>query len=191
VNDPTRPDTGTLQIRLACTALHSGGIVVHATEGVWGLACDPFDEAAVRALLALKERPVAQGLIVIGASADVFAPELEALDPGARAEVCRGWPGRHTWIVPNRRFPQWVTGAHSTCAIRVPGHAQARALCDCFGGPLVSSSANPTGRPPARSELAARRYFQGRAGYILHGQTDGTGRPSVMHDATSGRRLRG
>jgi len=190
VIDSTRSVVGNLQIRLACATLFAGGVVLHATEGVWGLACDPFDEAAVSAVLALKARSVRQGLIVIGGSAEVFAPELSALDPGVRAEVCASWPGPHTWIVPNRRFPAWVTGAHSTCAIRVPGHAQARALCDSFGGPLVSTSANPSGRPAARTELAARRYFQGRVGFVLHGQTSGSGRPSVMHDATSGRRLR-
>ena len=40
-------------IDLAVRTLDEGGIVVHATEGVWGLACDPFDRVAVAKLLDL------------------------------------------------------------------------------------------------------------------------------------------
>ena len=163
---------------------------MHATEGVWGLACDPFDAHAVARVLALKGRAAARGLIVIGASATMFAPELDALAPDVRAAIEASWPAAETWIVPNVRFPRWVTGAHATVAIRVPGHAQARALAARFGGPLVSTSANLSGQPPARTELRARRYFQHRVDYVLAGATCGSGRASRIRDAASGIAVR-
>ena len=54
-----------LAIADAATMLRRSGVVAYPTEAVWGLGCDPFDEAAVMRLLALKQRPVDKGLILI------------------------------------------------------------------------------------------------------------------------------
>lgn len=59
----------TWHLKLAVRALRAGGLVLHATEGVWGLACDPFNASAVSRLLDLKGRAVGKGLILIGTSA--------------------------------------------------------------------------------------------------------------------------
>ena len=184
------PVASSLAVDVAAPTLHAGGIVLHATEGVWGLACDPFDAHTVERLLAIKHRAAARGLIVIGASIEMFAPELASLSQSVREQIAGSWPGPDTWVVPNVRFPPWITGARSTVAIRVPGHAQARALALRFGGPLVSTSANPAGRPPARTEICARRYFQRRVDRVLAGATCGRGLPSRIRDAATGRVLR-
>ena len=165
-------------------------MVAHALEGVWGLACDPFDAAAVARVLRIKRRPVAKGLIVIGAFADVFASELAGLSSDARAAVVASWPGAETWVVPNQEFPAWITGGLDTVAIRVPAHAQARALAARFGGPLVSTSANLSGWPPARAELTARRHFGRTVDYVLPGATAGRRGPSRIRVAEDGRELR-
>ena len=123
-------------LKLAVRSLQGGGLVLHATEGVWGLACDPFDADAVARLLNLKGRSVAKGLILIGAGAECFAPELAAIAAQARRTVEDSWPGPETWILPNQGFPYWIQGDHAGVALRVPGHPQARALADAFGGPL-------------------------------------------------------
>ena len=57
-----------LSIADAATALRHGAVLAYPTEAVWGLGCDPFDEAAVLRLLALKQREVDKGLILVAAS---------------------------------------------------------------------------------------------------------------------------
>ncbi len=57
-----------LQIQTAVTTLKQGGVIAYPTEAVWGLGCDPFNEQAVLKLLALKQRPMAKGLILIAAN---------------------------------------------------------------------------------------------------------------------------
>src|SRR3546814_20634190 len=52
----------------ATPILSAGGIIAYPTEAVWGLGCDPFDQAAVLRLLAIKPRPVDKGLILVAAS---------------------------------------------------------------------------------------------------------------------------
>jgi L-threonylcarbamoyladenylate synthase len=187
--------------RLAVRVLRRGGLVLHATEGVWGFACDPFDAGAVARLLSAKGRAAAKGLILIGDGPDRFAPELDALDAAGRSAVIASWPGAVTWILPNREFPPWITGGRDTVAVRVPGHADARALVTAFDGPLVSTSANPTGRPPARNRFQARARLRDlrRRGrrwrrpdeiYLLPGETGGRRGPSEIR-TVAGERLRG
>jgi L-threonylcarbamoyladenylate synthase len=177
-------------IGVAASVLRGGGIVAHATEGVWGLACDPGDEAAVLRILQMKRRPVTKGLILIAAEPALFEPELAAVDAATAARVVNSWPGAETWLLPNRRFPSWITGGGGSVAVRVPGHLQARRLCARFGAPLVSTSANPGGRPPARDALSVRRYFDGRVDYVLPGQVGARVNPSRIRDAVSGSVVR-
>jgi len=177
------------QVARAAAALRAGGLVLHALEGVWGLACDPFDVEAVARLLALKRRAVGKGLIVIGADAQAFAPELDQLSEAARAQVLDSWPGPETWLVANVQFPYWVTGGRPEVAIRVPGHRQARLLAAHFGGPLISTSANIAGQPPALNVWQARRRFpRGRfptaRDHVLSGQPVAPGRPSRIRTLT-------
>lgn len=178
-------------LRRAVRVLEHGGLVLHATEGVWGLACSPWNPQAVARLLAVKGRPADKGLIVIGAEADCFAAELAEAGDEARRAIEASWPGPVTWVLPSTRFPPWVTGGRATVAARVPGHRQARDLCRAAGGPLVSSSANRSGRSPARDRLAARALVRDlrRAGmlerrapwlYLLPGETSGRRGPSEI-----------
>src|SRR3546814_16121868 len=95
----------------AASALRAGGIIACPTEAVWGLSCDPFNEATVQRLLAIKQRPVDKGLILIAASVaqlDGLA-DWDALPRNRRDEVLATWPGPPTWIVPAPpRVPRWA-----------------------------------------------------------------------------------
>ena len=178
----------------AANALHRGGVVAYPTEAVWGLGCDPFDEAAVLRLLALKQREVAKGLILIAGALEQFDGLLDwdALPAGRVAAVHASWPGPHTWIVPaSARVPRWITGAHDGVAVRVSAHPQVKALCAAFGGPLVSTSANPSGAAPPRTlgDFAAQLLAQ--LDGVLEGATGGLANPTQIRNARSGDVLRG
>jgi L-threonylcarbamoyladenylate synthase len=95
-----------------------------------------------------------------------------------------------TWVVPARQgVPAWLTGKHDTLAVRVPGHETVRALCR-LTGPLISTSANVSGRSAARSALAVRQRFGRSVDVILHGNTGGNSQPSRILDAVTGEILR-
>lgn len=177
-------------LREAAAVLRRGGVVAHASEGVWGLACDPFDAAAVAKLTAVKGRDAAKGFIVIAAGAQAFEPELDALPEDRAAAVRASWPGAVTWVMASQRFPHWITSGRPTVAIRVPGHAQARALASCFGGPIVSTSANRSGEPPARTAAEVAATLGEEVDYLLPGRTGGRTGPSTIRDANTGAVLR-
>lgn len=177
-------------LECAARAIGDGGVAAAATEAVWGLSCDPFDRDAVLRVLALKRRPVQKGLIVIAADADVVAPALAALTQRQRRRVRASWPGAVTWLLPALDVPYWIHGEHARVAVRVPAHAQARRLCAAAGGLLVSTSANPSGRPPARTALGVRQYFGAAIDYVLPGAVGSARAPSTIRDAVSGAVLR-
>ena len=178
------------RLRAACRRLNQGRILAYPTEAVYGLGCDPLNAAAVLQLLEFKQRPVGAGLILIAADFAQLEPFVQPLSSALRRRVFASWPGPVTWLLPARsEVPTWLRGAHATLAVRITAHAGSRALCQAFGGALISTSANPRGRPPARTALQVRRYF-GDTLAILPGPLGTGARPSEIRDAVTGQTLR-
>ncbi len=70
-----------------------------------------------------------------------------------------------------------MTGEHETVALRVTDHPLVRELCR-YTGPLISTSANPAGRPAARSRLRVEQYFRGELDGVLGGAWAGAAIPA-------------
>ena len=177
----------------AAAALRAGGLVAHPTEAVWGLACDPASEAATLRLLALKQRSVDKGLILLAASPAQLGRLVDwnALPPVRREAVLASWPGPNTWILPaTAAVPAWIRGAHASVAVRVTGHAPAAALCMAFDGAIVSTSANPAGAPPPRSLEEIDPVILQGVDAVLEGAAGSLDRPTTIRDAMSGAIVR-
>ncbi|MGD8207507.1 MAG: Sua5/YciO/YrdC/YwlC family protein [Thiohalocapsa sp.] len=178
-------------LRLAARAIAQGAVVAYPTEAVYGLGCDPLDADAVRRILTLKGRSERQGLILIAADFAALEPFVVPVDTVRMAAIEASWPGPSTWLLPARAgTPGWLTGRHDTLAVRVPGHAIARDLCRAWGGALVSTSANRSAAPPARSALQVRRRLGRGLDMIVTGPCGGASRPSRIRDGRTGRVLR-
>ncbi|MCL7715439.1 Sua5/YciO/YrdC/YwlC family protein [Stenotrophomonas mori] len=187
---PTLPDRDPATL---LPPLREGGVIAYPTEAVWGLGCDPGNEAAVMRLLALKQRPVGKGLILVAAEVAQLDGwvRLDALTAERRAAVLQSWPGAHTWVVPaGPRAPRWITGAHDGIAVRVSAHPQVCALCRAWGGPLVSTSANLAGQPPARTRDQLDPALLAHLDGLLDGATGGQAQPTRIRIAANGQVLR-
>ena len=173
--------------RAQCAArvVREGGVIAYPTEAVWGLGCDPWNEDAVYRLLALKARPVEKGLIVVAANIHQLDFLLEDLPDVWLDRLAGTWPGPNTWLVPHQeRLPEWVTGVHDSVAVRVTDHPLVQELCH-LTGPLISTSANPAGRPAARTRLRVEQYFHDELDAILGGALGWT-RYAAMAGLASG-----
>lgn len=180
-----------LHLDFARHALAAGGVIAYPTEAVWGLGCEPLNSHAVARLLALKRRPRMKGLILV-ASAFSQVERFTASVPRATLQrALDSWPGPATWLFPAAdSAPDWLTGHHRTIALRVTAHPVAAALCEAYGGAIVSSSANISGHPPARTALGVRRRFGDALDAILPGDTGGLSRPTPIRDLVTGKLLR-
>lgn len=175
----------------AAAALHRGGVIAYPTEAVWGLGCDPANEVAVRRLLALKRRDVGKGLILVASATAQLDFLLSDLDDHQRARLELSWPGPNTWLVPhNNRVPPWIHGDHDTVAVRVSAHRVVRELCDCWGGVLVSTSANRAGDAAATARFQVLRYFSDHLDYVVPGSVGSEKKPSLIRDVVSDQIIR-
>ena len=175
----------------AITALQQGGIIAYPTEAVYGLGCDPLNQAAVARLLSLKKRPVSKGLILIAAEWEQLACYVKPIPTQAMATVLATWPGPVTWLFPAARMtPDWIRGEHATVAVRVTAHPIARALCMHFGRPIVSTSANPAGQLPARDAEAVSKIFTAGVEIIVGGEVGGLLQPTEIRDVETGKTIR-
>lgn len=187
------PPSASAAVQDAIAVVRRGGVIAYPTEGVWGLGCDPFDEAAVLRLLALKRREVDKGLILVAASIAQLdgLVDWDCLQADTRDAVIASWPGPHTWIVPvTGRVPGWISGAHDGVAVRISAHAVVAALCDAFGGALVSTSANTAGMPAPRTRAELPPEIASGVDAIVAGETSGLAQPTPIRDARDGRKIR-
>ncbi|MCB1838103.1 MAG: threonylcarbamoyl-AMP synthase [Alcanivoracaceae bacterium] len=174
----------------AAHVLHDGGIIAYPTEAVFGLGCDPANEQAVKRILELKHRDVRKGLLLIGGSYAQIAPWIKVSAQQARF-LETAWPYATTYLVDaSDRVPAWVRGEHPKVGVRLTQHPVAAALCNAFGGLLVSTSANVSGADPAKTTAQCRQQFGERLDLVVEGECDSHARPSTIIDLASGDILR-
>ena len=160
-------------------AFEAGEPVVIPTDTVYGLACRPDDEAAVRVLSALKRRSPDQPIALLAASVDALVALVPEL---AGATILRG---PFTFVLPNpeRRLP-WLSGASpDTIGVRLPTLDGPAAELIAHVGVVAATSANLHGAPDPRRIADVPDEILDAAGAVLDvGELPGT--PSTVVDLT-------
>jgi len=138
----------------ALQVLKQGGVVAHATETCYGLACDLTNPQAVQRLFVLKQRLLNQPVSALFPSIDEAKRYVE-WNERAKELARKFLPGPLTLILLSRRetphtlFP--IPEGAATVGVRVSSHPIAQKLAQCFGKPLSTTSANIHGKPPPYS----------------------------------------
>ena len=177
----------------AIAALHREGVIAYATEAVFGLGCDPDSEAAVQRLLAIKQRPVEKGLILIAADLTQLQNyiDLSQLSNEQLARVQASWPGPlhldhacphdHADLADRTvRYPGGARHGPSSSAGPVPRLWQTPGLDQCQPD---RRGACPSG---GRYRCAAGKS----AGPYPAGEVGGQANPSEIKDARTGAIIR-
>ena len=130
--------------------LSAGGLILYPTDTVWGIGCDATNEEAVSRVYQLKQRNDSKALIVLIDSADhldhyvVDVPAIarELIDVAVKPLTII-YEGAYN-LAPN------LLGAEDSVGIRIPNDEFCHRLCERFGKPIVSTSANVSGQPTAK-----------------------------------------
>jgi L-threonylcarbamoyladenylate synthase len=163
------------------------GVVVFPTDTIYGIGCDPYSDAAVERIFAIKGRREDKPLPVLVAGMQV-AEELVDLGDVGRRLAERFWPGALTIVAPlkDKKISAKVTGGKKdSLAVRVPANRCVLALlqeCRC----LVGTSANLSGgKPSSTAEQVLRQ--SGLQGYdaLLADDRPLAGRQSTIVDITA------
>jgi tRNA threonylcarbamoyl adenosine modification protein (Sua5/YciO/YrdC/YwlC family) len=135
-----------------------GAIAVIPTDTVYGVVARAVDQVAVKRLYELKHRHQKPGTLV-AASID----QLVTLGIPRRylTAVEQYWPGAISVVIPSGLKLEYLDSGKHSLAIRIPDHADLLRLLEQTG-PLLTSSANMPGEPPANTIAEAREYFGDR-----------------------------
>jgi len=180
-------------IQEAVTALKEGKLIAYPTESVFGLGCDPQNTKAVEDLIKLKQRKPEKGLILIASNFEQLNPYIDSIDTVNAQHAKSFWPGAVTWLWPiksNFSFTTLLTGKHKTIAVRVSNHPVVVALCNAFGGAIVSTSANMEGLPPAKTAQQVNEYLPNGLTYIIDSSVGDLLKPTPIYDVMTRAEIR-
>lgn len=175
----------------AISYLQQGKVIAYPTEAVFGLGCDPDQPQAIAKILQMKRRSRDKGFILIAHHWEQLVPYIEPIAAERMEQIMKTWPGPYTWLFPAKATTsEWIRGVHSTVAVRVTAHPIAAELCRLFGKPLISSSANREGEPPARSVADILHIFSEEVDFVVEGKTGDLQNPTEIREAVSGTVIR-
>jgi L-threonylcarbamoyladenylate synthase len=168
--------------------LAAGGVVLMPTDTLPGLHCRADRPESVRRLAALKGQPADKPLLVLCPGAEVALALAGNVSEDTKRYMARCWPGPFTLVLRAAEgLPEGMAAPGGTVAIRVPAPASLRRLLAAAGGPVASTSANRTGRPPCVDLATAEREFADGVDGVLRrlpgGEAAG-GRASALLDLT-------
>lgn len=170
----------------AAKIVSEGGVIAFRTDTFYGLGADPLNAAAVARIKELKGREENKPILLLlsdASMADRFiADRSEAFEAVAR----KFWPGPLTIVgLAVATLPTEITAGTGTVGVRVPADSDVRELVRVCGGALTATSANPSGREPARTAQEVIEYFGERIDLVVDGGEVIATEPSTVLDVTA------
>ncbi|HEX6203772.1 MAG TPA: L-threonylcarbamoyladenylate synthase [Thermoanaerobaculia bacterium] len=176
---------------LPAAVVSRGGVLAIPTESSYGLAADPRSVAGVEAIYRLKSRETGKPLPVVIAGVEQLA--LVGVDPESpqSRRAARCWPAALTVVLPFAPGapPLPAAAGGTSVAVRVPDHAELRALLAATG-PLTATSANPAGGEPILDPAAVADLLAAAPDALLVDGGTLPGGPASTLVAFEGRRVR-
>ena len=159
-------------LKKAVEALQEGKIVLHPTETCYGLAVDPTNEEGLKALYGMKKMENEKPLSILVSSLDM-ADKYGLFSDYAESIVEKFWPGPVSIIVMRRQggLPEFFNPGHQFISIRYSSDPFTMKMVRMLGRPIVTTSANLSGKPACYSvpdlkkQFGVRRY--GNLGFVV------------------------
>jgi len=130
----------------AAAIIGKGGVVVCPTRGLYGLAVDALNTAALQKIFRVKVRDPDKPLLVLVHQRALLSKLAAEVSPMSRNLMDLFWPGKITLVmtaVPG--LPVGLVSKQGKIGIRLAGHPVAAALAKAVGGPITGTSANLSG----------------------------------------------
>ena len=170
-------------IEKAAGVIRQGGVVLHPTDTIYGLACDPFRPQALRRLFEIKGRPPEQGLLLLVPNLTWVEQICDEIPEVFYRAARKFWPGPVTFLLSaSPKLPSLVRGGAGKVGLRRPALPYLDSWMKAIPGPLVSTSANRSGQEPPGSMAELRKLFQGKVDLLLEAGEVEDSHPSSVLD---------
>ena len=165
--------------------LDNGGVIGYPTETVYGLGGDATNEKVIRRIHVLKGRATNKPMLVLVGRVEQVLPLVYEIPDHAKPLVESCWPGPLTMIFKaSPKLSEWLVSKDQKIGIRISSDPFCRRLLEIFQKPLVSTSANPSGKKPAQSALEVKAYFGRALNLIVDGGERNNPKTSTILDIT-------
>ena len=161
-------------IKKCVEVLNEGGVILYPTDTIWGIGCDATCEAAVKRIYALKKRADNKSMIVLLDSAEHLDHYVVNVPPMSRElmEVAV----KPLTIVYEGAFnvARNLLGDNDSLGIRISNEQFSQQLCQAFGKPIVSTSANISGAPSPGCFAEIDEQIKNAVDYVVNYRRDDT-----------------
>jgi L-threonylcarbamoyladenylate synthase len=148
-------------ITQAATSLAQGGLISLPTETVYSLSVNAYSDNAVKNIYKLKGRKQDNPLALLVGNIET-AREMVVFNKYSEMLADAFFPGSLTLILPkqkNTKISKFVNEGLNTLAVRMPANKTTLAILNMVDFPVIGTSANPSGLPPATNAQMVNKYF--------------------------------
>lgn len=170
-------------IQTCAAIIKNGGVVCFPTHSLYGLGADPFSQAAVNKVFALKGRAEQKPLLLLIPDLS-WVERLAEPSPLARRFMERFWPGSLT-IVMKAKADLPALAKSGKIGLRIDPHPVAQALTAAVGGPVTATSANLSGSLAVGDLKLLDNALKARLDYILDAGVLPGGNGSTVIDTSN------
>jgi L-threonylcarbamoyladenylate synthase len=172
------------EIEKGVKILQKGGVIAFPTDTVYGLGADAFNPTAVERIYEIKNRPRNRQLPLLIAGVEQLVTLAEPIPEIAWFLARRFWPGGLTLVLSKADLLPTYLAPGPTIAVRVPNHPVCLAIIQRLGNPIIGTSANISGEPPALTAEEVGQQLGGKIDFIINGGKCPGGKESTVVDVT-------
>lgn len=136
----------------AVRVLEAGGLILYPTDTVWGIGCDATQSEAVARIYRLKEREDSKSMLVLVADEAQLRTVTEESEAVYAQAALLNRDERPTTIIYShaRGVAENLIAEDGSIGIRLSREGFSQELCRRLGRPIVSTSANISGKQTAK-----------------------------------------
>lgn len=160
------------ELQKTAEVVNRGGIILYPTDTVWGIGCDARNADAVAKIYRLKQRADSKSMLTLTASEKMLEDSVEYVPEAARRLIAEA--DRPLTIIYDR--PKGIAcnlrAEDGSMGIRIANDNFCKALCEKCNTPIVSTSANISGRPTPRFFSEIEDAIKDNVDYVVNLRRD-------------------
>jgi L-threonylcarbamoyladenylate synthase len=135
------------EVAKALKVIQDGGTILYPTDTIWGIGCDATNTEAVKKIYKLKQRDVTKSMIILLDTENKLESYISDINPLAY-DLIEYSENPLTLVMPGaKNISPALISSDGSIGVRISKHPFCQQLIQRLRKPLVSTSANISGRP--------------------------------------------
>lgn len=183
-----RNETDYSKLKEPAQIIRNGGIVVFPTETVYGIGTNGLNENSIKRLYEVKQRPLNKPISLLVNSIEMIEQITQNISELEYKLIKKFMPGPLTIILKKKDIiPNMLTANGDTVGIRMPENKIALKLIEYAGVPIVTPSANISGKPSGTDLKIIMKDFEEKVDYFIDGGKSKIGVASTIVQVINGK----